>query len=53
MTLSFNNIVQCFNLLKQYTIIVLENAIALLVMKKNVILHTRAKKYKATIMCDK
>jgi hypothetical protein len=53
MTLLFNNIIQSLNLLTQYIVISLENATTLLVIKKNVALYVRAKKYKATIICVK
>jgi hypothetical protein len=53
MTLLFNNIVQSLNLPTQYTITSLENAITLLVIKKNVALHVRAKRHKATIIYAK
>jgi len=53
MTLSFDNIVQSLDLPTQYIITSLENAIALLVIKKNVALHVRAKRHEATIICAK
>jgi len=53
MTLLFNNIIQSLNLLTQYIDISLENATALIIIKKNVTLHIKAKKYKATIICAK
>ncbi len=50
MMLLFNKIVQSLNLLTQHTITSLENATTLLVMKKNIALHIRAKRYKTTII---
>lgn len=53
MTLSFGSTVQCLGLPTQYTVTVLEDAAALLVVEEDVVLHARAKRHGAAIMCDK